>query len=102
MKVIGALILGLIFIYIFVPGASFNKKYNTSPTPTPVTYEFHGSPCTSDCSGHEAGYNWAQDHDITDPDDCGGNSDSFIEGCRSYAEENNTYEEEPPEQGYGY
>jgi hypothetical protein len=50
--------------------------------------EFHGYTCTEDCSGHEAGYAWAEEHDITDPDQCGGNSESFIEGCRAYAEEN--------------
>jgi len=44
--------------------------------------------CTSDCSGHEAGYEWAEENGIDDPDDCGGNSISFIEGCREYAEEN--------------
>jgi len=43
--------------------------------------------CTDDCSGHDAGYEWAQDNDITDPDDCDGNSDSFVEGCQAYAEE---------------
>lgn len=48
---------------------------------------FHGYVCTQDCSGHEAGYQWAEDHDIDDPEDCGGNSESFIEGCRAYAEE---------------
>jgi hypothetical protein len=48
---------------------------------------FHGYTCTVDCSGHEAGYQWAADHDIDDPDNCGGNSNSFIEGCRVYAEE---------------
>jgi hypothetical protein len=49
--------------------------------------EFHGYPCTDDCSGHEAGYTWAEEHGITDEDDCGGNSESFIEGCKAYAEE---------------
>jgi len=49
---------------------------------------FHGHRCTIDCSGHEAGYEWAEEHDIHDPDECGGNSESFIEGCRTYAEEN--------------
>ncbi len=49
---------------------------------------FHGYRCTDDCSGQEAGYRWAEDHGIDDPDDCGGNSQSFIEGCRAYAEEN--------------
>jgi len=43
--------------------------------------------CTEDCSGHEAGYEWAEEHSITDPSDCGGNSDSFIEGCEAYANE---------------
>jgi len=49
---------------------------------------FHGNTCTGDCSGHEAGYEWAEEKGITDPSDCGGNSNSFIEGCKSYAEEN--------------
>lgn len=48
---------------------------------------FHGDACTEDCSGHEAGYQWAEENEIQDPYDCGGNSDSFIEGCESYAEE---------------
>lgn len=49
--------------------------------------EFGGHPCTADCSGHEAGYEWAEENGIEDPDDCGGNSSSFIEGCMTYAEE---------------
>ncbi|MFH0968984.1 MAG: hypothetical protein V1804_00555 [Patescibacteria group bacterium] len=48
---------------------------------------FNGYECTDDCSGHEAGYEWAEEKGITDPNDCGGNSNSFIEGCESYAEE---------------
>lgn len=47
---------------------------------------FHGYECTQDCSGHEAGYEWAEDKGISNPDDCGGKSQSFIEGCRAYAE----------------
>lgn len=43
--------------------------------------------CTSDCSGHEAGYAWAEDNDVTNPDDCGGKSESFIEGCEAWANE---------------
>ena len=50
--------------------------------------DFHGYRCTVDCSGHEAGYKWAEEHDIDDPDDCDGKSQSFIEGCRAWAEEN--------------
>ena len=38
--------------------------------------------CVDDCSGHAAGYDWAEKHGISDPSDCPqGNSDSFHEGC---------------------
>ncbi len=47
--------------------------------------------CTQDCSGHEAGYAWAQEKGIDDPDNCGGNSWSFEEGCRAYADEQSGY-----------
>lgn len=59
-------------------------------TPTPHAYvplTFYGYECTEDCAGHEAGYQWAEDNGIDNPDDCGANSESFIEGCRAYAEE---------------
>lgn len=49
---------------------------------------FHGYDCTENCSGHEAGYEWAEENDIDDPDDCDGNSNSFNEGCEAYVEEN--------------
>ena len=48
---------------------------------------FNGYTCTRDCSGHEAGYEWAEENGISDPGDCGGNSSSFVEGCEAYAEE---------------
>lgn len=65
---------------------------------------FKGYPCTSDCSGHEAGYNWAEENGISSADECGGNSNSFIEGCESYVEENfpseNTDYDEYPDYPY--
>src|SRR5690348_8954268 len=70
---------------------SANKNADEEPAPAPQprassTYssnlEFHGYSCTQDCSGHEAGYDWAERRDITDEDDCTGNSESFIEGCK--------------------
>jgi len=64
---------------VFIP--SYAPIYQ-SPIGTEGGYE-----CTVDCSGHEAGYRWAEDNDIDDPDDCYGNSQSFIEGCRQYADE---------------
>ena len=42
--------------------------------------------CTQDCSGHDAGFEWAKDQGVTDASECSGDSDSFIEGCQAYAE----------------
>jgi hypothetical protein len=53
--------------------------------------EFAGYECTVDCSGHEAGYKWAEEHGISDGDDCDragehSNSPSFAEGCHAYVD----------------
>ena len=49
---------------------------------------FMGYPCTQDCSGHQAGYNYAKYWGITDPNLCPyGNSNSFWEGCKAGASE---------------
>jgi hypothetical protein len=47
---------------------------------------FGGYPCRDDCSEHQAGYQWAEEHGISDADNCDGLSAAFIEGCRVYAE----------------
>lgn len=57
----------------------------TEEIPDSTGLTFRGYPCRVDCSGHEAGYEWAEEKGITDPDECGGNSESFIEGCRAFA-----------------
>jgi hypothetical protein len=69
------------------PGKRHRSTRSRSVDTNNMPRTFHGYACTQDCSGHEAGYQWAEDHDIDDPDDCGGNSESFIEGCKAYAEE---------------
>ena len=56
-------------------------------TATASAQTFRDYPCTQDCSGHEAGYNWAEQHGIEDPGNCDGNSHSFVEGCQAYAAE---------------
>lgn len=78
--------------YVSKPIAGINcaavYRYNY-PAAAPPVYsprQFHGYPCTQDCSGHRAGYEWAQRKGIADPAQCGGNSQSFIEGCRAWAE----------------
>ncbi len=65
---------------------SKNVELGTSPY-IYTSSTFMGYKCLDDCSGHQAGYQWAEEHGIDDPDDCDGNSDSFIEGCQAYAQE---------------
>ena len=85
----------LLLGWFFLVHNHHDNSEHSNESSTPEAHEadsfgslqFHGQPCTVDCSGHEAGYQWAEDHDITDPEDCGGNSQSFIEGCQSYAGE---------------
>ena len=46
---------------------------------------FGGFDCTIDCSGHSAGYKWAEKKGITNKAECPyGNSQSFHEGCIAY------------------
>jgi hypothetical protein len=61
-----------------------------------VSY-FHGYRCTEDCSGHKAGWLWAKEHGIDDPDMCSGRSESFKDGCKIFALELEDYEERQAE-----
>ena len=73
-----------------VPAPAYPVEEYRSPEPYVSSgYQNAGAPygCTSDCSGHDAGWEWAEENEITDPYDCGGNSISFEEGCMAYAEE---------------
>lgn len=69
------------------PSPSHSAADDDSDSPASAGLTFHGYDCTVDCSGHEAGYQWAEEHDITDEDDCDGNSESLIEGCKAYVQE---------------
>jgi|ERR1700723_981939 len=84
------------------PGEGEHKASSTSETRSgssdTIPREFAGYECTQDCSGHEAGYSWAQEHDISDGDDCDiagehSNSPSFAEGCHAYVDGDGDSEE---------
>lgn len=76
-----------------LPGAAECTAYAYQPAPPPVQAapiygrSFGRYYCTSDCSGHRAGYEWAARQGITRKGSCSGNSQSFIEGCWAYVEE---------------
>lgn len=69
------------------PGPTIAPEHDHADWVARDEWRRRGYPCTDDCSGHEAGYEWAEEHNIEDPDDCGGSSQSFTEGCQAYAEE---------------
>jgi hypothetical protein len=85
----------LVALAAFVAALSLGLSVATAQT-------FHGYPCTVDCSGHEAGYEWADRKGIEDPDDCGGNSNSFIEGCQAWAEEQQEQNEDSSADDSGF
>lgn len=65
--------------------------YIRKEAPRPVGASgFHGYVCKSDCSGHRAGYEWAQRRGASGYTSCTGNSQSFIEGCRAYVDQMNS------------
>ncbi len=47
---------------------------------------FDSYECLDDCSGHQAGYDWAEENDIDDDSACSTNSPSFNEGCQSFVD----------------
>lgn len=57
---------------------SGRKKANEA---SPTGLEFKGYPCTKDCSGHQAGHDWAERWGIEDPGSCPYSNNSFWEGC---------------------
>lgn len=71
------------------PEVTEEAMYEAASRLSGITYYDLGEPygCTSDCSGHEAGTAWADDNQMIYPEDCGGDSQSFIEGCMAFAEE---------------
>lgn len=75
--------------YVASPAVDPVEDYLSPPPYVSSGYQDAGAPygCTQDCSGHEAGWSWAEENGVTDPYDCGGNSMSFQEGCMAYAEE---------------
>ncbi len=49
---------------------------------------FYGYECTEDCSGHEAGYSWAEKNNVKNKRECESHSTSFTKGCLIYLEQN--------------
>lgn len=92
LKILRVSILILSFSLIFSGCSQSSDPYSYEYYDSYDTYEdevitSENWECTEDCSGHDAGYEWASENEITDPYDCDGNSNSFIEGCEAYANE---------------
>lgn len=48
---------------------------------------FGGYQCIGDCSGHQAGFDWAEQNQIDDEASCSTSSNSFNEGCVSFVQD---------------
>lgn len=70
---------------IVLQPASYEVERDASEETAPRA-TFGGYPCADDCSAHIAGFQWAEERSIRDPDSCEGDTGAFIEGCRVYAE----------------
>lgn len=77
-----------VVVYGFIIDDSSNKSAPVNNYYPESNRSFKDYPCTVDCSGHEAGFEWAEDNSIEDASDCNGNSNSFNEGCNAWVEEN--------------
>lgn len=69
-----------IFIYGFL-------RATTSPNYNSKNCEIPSNPY-SEGTGHYAGYEWAEKNS---PTSCGGNSQSFTNGCQEYLDQNDSY-----------
>lgn len=99
-KVLLAVVVVVILIFVFgnahgddnaVKTTTESKPEFETSNPSVESRSFAGYECTSDCSGHEAGYAWAEKNDIDDGDDCDtagehSNSPSFAEGCHAFVD----------------
>ncbi|MEO7053834.1 MAG: hypothetical protein ABI191_02575 [Rhizomicrobium sp.] len=67
--------------------AAASNPAEPAPVKTAASHPilFHGYACTEGCLSHQQGYSWASAHGITNPNDCRGTSETFIEGCRAFA-----------------
>ena len=86
--IFGLVILGVFFL-TFHHSDTATPSVPSPETSTTASETFSGNDCTGNCSGHEAGYNWAEEHSIDDEDACDtagdrSNSPSFAEGCKAY------------------
>lgn len=73
--------------------SSVDDGYYYDDEETVEPEEFYGYECSDDCSGHEAGYDWADENGLCYEYSSGDEywdsySDSFNEGATAYIEEN--------------
>jgi hypothetical protein len=85
--VVAMIVIGFFWL-IFRPGSPDANSNPSIENPYTDSSSEESDQCTSDCSGHSAGYEWGSDNDICDTEYDNGNSESFNEGVREYAEDN--------------
>jgi len=82
--IVGNLVIALGVIWLFgsSPGPSGGLVAAAS-----LDRQFGGFDCSDDCSGHAAGYRWAQRRGVTAAAECDNPSASFREGCLTFIDD---------------
>jgi hypothetical protein len=84
-----ASLLAMAAAVVLAPGALAAGSACASGRESYAPSAFFGYACVDvDCSGHKAGFAWADRHGVHAAQDCDGAAElTRIEGCRAYAEE---------------
>jgi hypothetical protein len=78
-----------LLLLLIVAGFAHCEPLDTDPPATKtVDSNEPTNSCAHGCDSRADGYAWAEKQDIDDADDCVGRSPAFVDGCRSYVEEN--------------
>ena len=104
LKKLGLLVVVMVVLYAIFHRSDSTPSSISAPRDTSSTFaepaapgktpsNFAGYNCVGDCSGHQAGYDWAEEKGLSDEDDCDAagdrsNSPSFAEGCKAFVNGN--------------
>jgi hypothetical protein len=75
-----------LILLTIVAGLAHGDPHNTDARGTDTVDT--RSTCTKGCERRAHGYACAEQQDIDDVDDCVGPSPAFVDGCKTYVEEN--------------
>jgi hypothetical protein len=88
-KLIVVVVVVVVLYVVFHHSEPTRSSLSVADASVSAPETFAGYDCTGNCSGHQAGYDWAEEKGISDEGDCDeagdhSNSPSFAEGCKAF------------------